>query len=131
MTEPIDPPLSCDGCGVCCEEQGLPPEYAVPALLLHIPEALRNEIALHQEEERQAGRTRHERGLPCIWYDAETKKCRHYEYRPDICREVPIGGSSCLFWRERRMVPRSILSDFTSSTTPFTVSDLPVEEDEE
>ena len=100
MPGPIDIPLSCDGCGVCCDEQGLPPGYVVPSLLLFIPEALREEIARHQEEERETGRTRRDRGLPCIWYDMETKRCRHYEYRPDTCRDVVVGGSSCLFWRE-------------------------------
>lgn len=104
MTESMDlPVLSCEGCGVCCEEQGLPPGYPVPALLDFLPERLRNEIEFHQEEERRTGATRHQRGLPCIWYDSEMKKCRQYEYRPDVCREVPVGGSSCLFWRERRL----------------------------
>lgn len=80
----------------------MPPEYRIPALLDFLPDALREEIALHQEEERQTGRTRHERGLPCIWYDPETKRCRNYAHRPNICREVPVGGDSCLFWRKRK-----------------------------
>lgn len=102
MTEPMGLPiLSCDGCGACCEEQGLPPGYPLPARLVFLPNELRKEIEAHQEEERQTGRTRHERGLPCIWYDAEAKRCRQYEHRPAICRELPVGGESCLFWRER------------------------------
>ncbi|MDC4206433.1 MAG: YkgJ family cysteine cluster protein [Candidatus Manganitrophus sp.] len=95
--------VSCDGCGACCEEQGMPPGYLFPALIDFLPEALRKEIEFHQEEERRTGATRFERGLPCIWYDLETKRCRHYDYRPDICREIPVGGRSCLFWRERRL----------------------------
>jgi ferredoxin-thioredoxin reductase catalytic chain len=93
--------FTCDGCGVCCEEMGMPPNYAV-AYLLDIPEELRQEIAYHQKEERRTGRTRHERGLPCIWYDWHARRCRHHPYRPDACRNVPVGSESCLFWRVRR-----------------------------
>lgn len=93
--------LTCDGCGVCCEEQGLPPGYAVPALMTFLPQELRDEIELAQEIEREAGRTRHERGLPCIWHDAETKRCLHYDHRPAACRDAPDGGESCTFWLER------------------------------
>lgn len=81
----------------------MPPGYLLPALIDFLPEALRKEIEFHQEEERRTGATCFERGLPCIWYVLETKRCRHYDYRPDICREIPVGGRSCLFWRERRL----------------------------
>ena len=101
------PVLSCNSCGACCEEQGLPPGYLVPALLVFLPEELREELAFHQREEQRLGSTRHERGLPCIWYDPETNRCRHYEYRPDACRHFPVGGEGCLFWRERSLFKRS------------------------
>lgn len=98
------PVLDCEGCGVCCEEQGLPPRYTSPELLGFLPEELRAELAWHLEEERRVGRTRNERELPCLWYDAATRRCRHYELRPDACREFPVGGEGCLFWRGRRGV---------------------------
>ena len=104
MTKLIDVPvLSCKNCGACCEEQGMPPGYLFPALLVFLPVELREELEFHQQEERRIGYTRHERGLPCIWYDSETRQCQHYEYRPDRCRDFPIGGQGCLFWRERRL----------------------------
>ena len=80
----------------------MPPGYAIPGLLDFLPRGLRRELARHQREERRAGYTRHERGLPCIWHDPETGRCLHYEHRPPLCREIPVGGASCLFWRERR-----------------------------
>ncbi len=67
-----------------------------------LPDRLRDEIAWHQREEAETGRKRHERGLPCIWLDTERRRCREYEHRPDRCRDVPVGGSSCVFWRMRR-----------------------------
>ncbi len=80
----------------------MPPGYLDPTLLTFLPDALRDEIAWHQQEEAETGWTRHERGLPCIWLDVERRRCSQYEFRPDRCRDVPVGGSSCAFWRLRR-----------------------------
>jgi Fe-S-cluster containining protein len=118
MTFDPGPPHTCQGCGVCCEEQGMPPGYAIAALLTFLPRELRGELARHQREERRAGHTRHERGLPCIWHDAETGLCRHYEHRPPLCRELPIGGHSCLFWRERRRASLQVRLDAERRSTP-------------
>ena len=96
------PVLTCDGCGACCEEQGPPPGYLFPDLLPFLPEPLRLELAVHLDEERRTGRTRNERGLPCLWYDGATRRCRHYDLRPERCRAFPVGGEGCAFWRARR-----------------------------
>ncbi len=81
----------------------MPPGYLVPSLLTFLPEALRAELEHHLEEETATGWTRHERGLPCIWLDPETKLCRHYDLRPERCRDFRVGGDGCTFWREHRM----------------------------
>ena len=96
------PLTTCGGCSSCCEEQGLPPGYLVPELLTFLPEALREQIAWHQQEEAETGWTRHERQLPCIWLDPETRLCTQYDLRPDRCRDFPVGDSGCMFWRARR-----------------------------
>jgi Fe-S-cluster containining protein len=37
----------------------------------------------------------------CIWFDETTKRCKHYELRPDVCREVvKCGDASCIGWRK-------------------------------
>jgi len=36
---------------------------------------------------------------PCIWYDAERRRCKHHEHRPQVCRDFSIGGAGCLEWR--------------------------------
>jgi len=66
-----------------------------------MPEELRLELRFYLEEEKQTGRTRNVRGLPCLWYDPEKKGCRHYRLRPQPCRDAEVGGSSCLFWLDR------------------------------
>jgi Fe-S-cluster containining protein len=36
---------------------------------------------------------------PCIWLDLATKRCRHYDYRPRLCRDFELGGEDCLGFR--------------------------------
>jgi Fe-S-cluster containining protein len=38
-------------------------------------------------------------GLPCFWLMPEGT-CRHYEHRPEVCREFEVGGEDCLRIRE-------------------------------
>jgi Fe-S-cluster containining protein len=40
-------------------------------------------------------------GTACLWFDAETGRCRHYEYRPRACREFALGGTDCHDARRR------------------------------
>lgn len=80
----------------------MPPGYLVPSLLTFLPEALRDELAYHQQDEATTGWSRHERGLPCIWLDLETRRCKHYDLRPQRCRDLAVGEAGCAFWRARR-----------------------------
>ena len=43
----------------------------------------------------------HENDLdgPCFWLDRETRKCRHHEFRPNVCRDLRIGSQLCRQWR--------------------------------
>lgn len=36
----------------------------------------------------------------CLWLDEATSRCKHYEYRPTLCREFELGGDVCLSVRE-------------------------------
>lgn len=35
---------------------------------------------------------RAEHAVPCLWFDTEAKRCRHYEHRPEACREAVVPG---------------------------------------
>lgn len=59
-----------------------------------LPEELKPDILLANRQ------LRGDRGLPCIWL-TEDGKCRHYEHRPQICRDFEVGGESCLSYREK------------------------------
>jgi len=101
-------------------EQGTPPGYAIfasplvaeqekqqypdYAIYRDMPEGLRVELRAYYAA-ALAGRTPWrddpKNPQPCLWFDAEMRRCRHYEHRPDICREFEIGSKECLAWRQR------------------------------
>lgn len=113
------PVLSCDDCGRCCLRVGTPPSffpaYALPSVLdadltghedyqtwLAMPEALRDKLRAFyaSQDGLSPSEARCDSGLPCIWYDIAAKRCGHYEFRPQACREFEVGGEDCLRIRE-------------------------------
>jgi Fe-S-cluster containining protein len=106
------PVLSCDDCGACCRHVGTPPfVYLHPSLYDQPPPvgwgdddpeverwatAPPESIAILADYYAGTEVDRGERGLPCLWYDAASKRCRFYEYRPEVCREFEVGGEDCL-----------------------------------
>lgn len=98
---------SCDGCGACCRVVSRPPfrrvfdeggEDTWERLKWERPD-LRAEILADDRARRAAGGPDH--GTPCLWLDAETRRCRHYEYRPRACRDFALGGDDCRDARRR------------------------------
>ena len=41
---------------------------------------------------------------PCAWLNAIDNRCRHYEFRPDICRSFEVGGKRCSQFRELHQI---------------------------
>lgn len=104
---------NCDGCGVCCLEQESPPGFAIivmygPQHAMHhedverfnsMPPDVREDYDAYVEHIK-AGNP-HPNNNVCIWFDEDTRQCKHYELRPEICRrEVAPGDDSCRRWRE-------------------------------
>jgi len=93
---PTDGVVSCNGCGACCDQQGtspfMPDEYDA------LPDELKWDRGTSEHDDR------YDRGLPCLWYDAGTRSCLHYDVRPDVCREFERGGEDCLRMRVERGV---------------------------
>ena len=79
----------CENCGRCCDTQGTPP----------FTHCLGDEPPPHLAWDIDAHAMRYDQGLPCLWYDAETKRCRHYEHRPQVCRSFTPGEPACNQWR--------------------------------
>ena len=114
-------PDSCDGCGLCCEGIGSPvllyasragiaePHPFRPA---NLPRELIEEIDFHF-----SGLTRGQEPLArCLWFDPESRRCRHYEHRPQLCIDYELGGPACLGRRREAVqngeaVPAATVSD--------------------
>jgi uncharacterized protein len=111
----LEVPTSCDGCGACCLTMTSPPGYAALfpppgvaayladesdlARLQEMPEVVVAELRTYYEQRRAAS---DKSEGPCIWLDMETRRCKHYEHRPDVCREaVELGDGYCFEWRRR------------------------------
>ncbi len=94
---------SCDNCGACCLGMGVPPfgewqgdvrDDSDDPEFDALPESLKHEIVAATEVEDWAFK-------PCIWFDTETRRCKHYELRPVICESFEPGNPICL--DDRRM----------------------------
>lgn len=35
----------------------------------------------------------------CIWFDMNSRQCRHHQYRPQVCRDFEAGSKQCQEWR--------------------------------
>jgi Fe-S-cluster containining protein len=98
-------PASCDGCGLCCEGIGSPValfasrpgwEQNHPFRFPGMPDGLVQEVDDHFSGLFR-GQEPQER---CLWFDPATRKCRHYEWRPQVCRDYELAGETCLLRRE-------------------------------
>ena len=120
---------NCTGCGVCCLHMGypafmLPREKATETQIDSQPEVrkllavgwTRSELLSGHEGEQywhglpmelknewleyvQSYTRENELDGPCFWLDRETRKCRHHEFRPNVCRDLRIGSQLCRQWR--------------------------------
>lgn len=46
--------------------------------------------------------------IPCLWFDTETRRCKHYEHRPSTCRDPEVmapGNDACLSTRKVFRIP--------------------------
>jgi Fe-S-cluster containining protein len=98
---------SCDGCGACCRVVTSPPfrrvfdgdgEEAWERLKWDRPDLLA-EILADARSRKTNGDASF--GTPCLWFDASTARCRHYDHRPRACHEFALGGLDCLDARRR------------------------------
>ena len=94
-------PANCEACGLCCEGNGSPVTLYVsrsewrfqhPFRPVGLPAELIREI-----DENFGGLFRGQESQErCLWFDVEARRCRHYEWRPQVCRDYELGGFACL-----------------------------------
>ena len=104
--------MNCDNCGACCFEQGSPPGYTLLMdgrehpdwpdqvdliRVATLPRAARKRLNQYLCDLRR-GRVTGDG--PCCWLNQQTMRCRYYEHRPQICRDLDVGSEGCLSWRD-------------------------------
>lgn len=86
--------INCNGCGLCCQNQPSPPFTCdEDEDWKSLPQELKDEIDTYVMSPR------YNDTHPCFWLDGNGR-CRHYEHRPEICRDYELGGEACLAERE-------------------------------
>ncbi len=80
---------TCDQCAACCLQTPLPPFQPGEEVARDVPDELlqpiRDRIAADQEFAL----------LPCVWLDCVSLRCRHYDLRPQACRDFALGSDLC------------------------------------
>jgi len=82
--------MNCTGCGACCM-----------GLLVRLNALERGTIAKEFQDGRGFLKIVDGR---CVFLDPETRRCREYENRPDVCRRFAAGGDACRFQRAARSI---------------------------
>lgn len=91
--------ITCDDCGACCATMCSP-----PFMPEHLDGTELSKLPVEVREDYKAGMvSRAVAGWPddemCFWLTFGCQ-CKHYEHRPDICREFEPGSEGCQSWRD-------------------------------
>lgn len=55
--------------------------------------------------------------IACVWLDPATLRCRHYEFRPQACRDFEVGSLLCRLSRDDEGIQNnSRMGDPSAST---------------
>lgn len=73
--------------------EGQPDEPHWTALPSELKQQLLNSIANYRSPPEG------ELDGPCLWLDLDSRRCRHHDHRPQVCRDFEVGGQGCLDWR--------------------------------
>jgi Fe-S-cluster containining protein len=87
-----------------CVTHCLPVE-AMPAALR---KELERDLKAFAREKRTRNRYGNWDGLPCIWLDLETRRCKHYKFRPSCCREAIAPGDDACNYLRRMFPPKEV-----------------------
>ena len=83
----------CKGCGACCLHMAVPP-YDDDELL-GMPDIVRDEMVGVRKTRSIQFAIYGTDCIPCGFLDLVTRQCRHYEHRPNICRDFQFLGKYC------------------------------------
>jgi Fe-S-cluster containining protein len=79
---------------------------------MDLPTVLIDEIDQHF-----GGMTRGQEPLDrCLWFDPIQRNCKHYEFRPQLCRDYELRGIACLLRRQQEYQQLTCESETNAST---------------
>jgi Fe-S-cluster containining protein len=92
----IEAAVTCDGCGVCCMHMSTPPYEDDEREMLRAwqPHVYADMLAVERTRELQL-RVVGTDYIPCGFFDCVTRRCKHHQYKPDICARFEVGGEFC------------------------------------
>ncbi len=97
---------SCAGCGACCRQTTLPPfvinRTRNEARERNVPRPLLDELLTLWSARLDLPES------PCLWFDEESGLCRHYDLRPQACRDFERSSPSCHAVRTKFDLPSTI-----------------------
>jgi Fe-S-cluster containining protein len=103
--------LNCDDCSACCEIVGHPPfllelDNGVPRPIEGADSHADYHRLLASPPDAQAAYVTNHGAIdsPCTWLNAIDRRCRYYDFRPDICRSFEVGGKWCSRLRELHQI---------------------------
>jgi len=66
-----------------------------------LPQDLKSEWLEFVERYEPSGKQNSVHALDdaCFWFDMESRKCKHHEFRPRVCRDFEVGSEPCIEWR--------------------------------
>lgn len=80
---------SCDDCAACCIRTPVPPFQPGEEAALDVPaewlEPVNQRIAADQHFDL----------IACVWLDIKSRRCLHYDFRPQACRDFEINSDLC------------------------------------
>ena len=80
---------SCDRCAACCMRTPIPPFQPGEEAVLDVPDEWLVPVRERIIEGRQFDL------VPCVWLNTDTLLCRHYDLRPQACRDFQINSDLC------------------------------------
>ncbi|HBN78403.1 MAG TPA: zinc/iron-chelating domain-containing protein [Planctomycetaceae bacterium] len=98
-------PDSCEGCGLCCQGIGSPvllyqTDVRISGSHPFQPPGLPSNLIAEIDDHFGGLRRGEEPQEQCLWFDPIQRQCRHYEWRPQFCRDFELGGTACLILRQ-------------------------------
>lgn len=97
--------VDCGGCGVCCMHMGYPAylhdleTQPDETHWTNLPSELKEQLLRYIANYVTPAES--ELDGPCVWLDLNSRRCKHHEHRPKVCRDFEVGSQGCLEWREQ------------------------------